>query len=45
MKQVYEAPQLEEMGSFEGLTQAGVKGNFLDATFPAGTPFSDLTFS
>lgn len=44
-KVTYEQPKIEELGSFEKLTQGGMDGNFLDATFPAGTPKGDLTFS
>nr|WP_315051108.1 lasso RiPP family leader peptide-containing protein [uncultured Brevundimonas sp.] len=44
-KTVYEAPAMTSLGSFETLTQGGASGTRLDATFPTGTPFSDLTFS
>ncbi len=44
-KTVYEAPAMTSLGSFETLTQGGSNGNVLDAAFPTGTPFSDLTFS
>ncbi|MFO6448772.1 lasso RiPP family leader peptide-containing protein [Erythrobacter sp. NE805] len=39
----YSAPSLEELGTFETLTQASGCPDALDATFPAGTPFGDLT--
>ncbi|MGB3472799.1 MAG: lasso RiPP family leader peptide-containing protein [Erythrobacter sp.] len=45
MKKVYQAPSFEELGSFETLTQGASSGTNLDATFPDGTPFGDLTFS
>ncbi len=45
MKKTYEMPQLEELGSFEAMTQAAATGSQLDATFPITTPSSDLTFS
>jgi len=44
-KRAYETPLLVEAGSFESLTQAASTGSTLDATFPTGTPFGDLTFS
>ena len=44
-KRSYERPTLREIGSFETTTKGGQSGNELDATFPAGTPFSELTFS
>ncbi len=39
----YTTPQLEELGSFERLTQASGCPDALDASFPAGTPIGDLT--
>lgn len=42
---VYSTPQLEELGTFEKLTQAAGCPDALDATFPAGTPLSELTCS
>lgn len=39
----YSAPMLEELGTFEKLTQASGCPDALDAAFPAGTPFGDLT--
>lgn len=44
-KTVYEAPAMTSLGSFETLTQGASSGSALDATFPTGTPFGDLTFS
>lgn len=44
-KTAYEAPAMTALGSFEALTQGASSGNLLDATFPTGTPFGDLTFS
>ncbi len=41
----YEAPSLTVHGSIEAITQGSSSGNFLDATFPTGTPFGELTFS
>jgi hypothetical protein len=39
----YSAPTLEELGTFEKLTQASGCPDALDAMFPAGTPFGELT--
>lgn len=39
----YAPPMLEEIGSFEKLTQASGCPDELDAMFPAGTDFGDLT--
>ncbi len=39
----YTTPALEELGSFERLTQGAGCPDALDATFPAGTPIGDLT--
>lgn len=44
-KTVYEAPSINEVGTFEALTQGASTGSKLDATFPNGTAFGDLTFS
>lgn len=41
----YVAPQLVVLGSIEDLTLEASEGPNLDADFPAGTPFGDLTFS
>jgi hypothetical protein len=42
---VYEAPVLRVHGTLEAMTHGGSSGTTLDAAFPAGTPFSSLTFS
>jgi hypothetical protein len=39
----YSAPVLEELGTFEKLTQASGCPDALDAAFPSGTPFGELT--
>jgi hypothetical protein len=44
-KSAYTKPELVEVGSFEDVTLGGSTGSSLDAAFPSGTPFSDLTFS
>lgn len=44
-KEEYEAPKLLAHGSIETITQGGSAPGVLDADFPAGTPFPDLTFS
>ncbi len=44
-KTAYEAPAMTSLGSFETLTQGASSGSQLDATFPTGTPFGELTFS
>jgi hypothetical protein len=44
-KSTYTAPRLVRHGSVETLTKGSSTGSFLDATFPVGTPFGDLTFS
>ena len=41
----YTSPRLKRHGSVEKLTLGGGGLSALDATFPVGTPFSDLTFS
>ena len=41
----YEKPAIRRYGSLEEMTRAGAIGTTLDADFPAGTPFSGLTFS
>jgi hypothetical protein len=45
MKSTYQPPRVESLGAVADLTLGQTSGNFLDATFPTGTPFSDLTFS
>ncbi|AVL52649.1 putative RiPP precursor [Roseobacter denitrificans] len=44
-KAVYEAPVLRSHGKVEAVTKGGSTGSSLDAAFPAGTPFTDLTLS
>lgn len=44
-RKAYEAPTLAVVGTFETITQAASSGGRLDATFPDGTPASQLTFS
>jgi hypothetical protein len=42
----YEAPALTEVGTVEELTAGShTPSRFLDASFPAHTPFKKLTFS
>jgi len=41
----YEAPAVKDFGSLESITAGSSTGDRLDQDFPAGTPFSDLTFS
>lgn len=41
----YEAPQVVDYGDLVELTAAASHGSFTDATFPAHTPFGDLTFT
>lgn len=45
MKDVYQAPVLRAHGKVEAVTKGGTTGSSLDATFPAGTPFADVTLS
>ncbi len=44
-KVAYTKPELEEIGSFEEITQGASTGSALDAVFPVGTPAGRLTFS
>lgn len=44
-KAVYEAPVLRAHGKVEAVTKGGTTGTSTDASFPAGTPFADVTFS
>lgn len=44
-KRAYIKPELVTHGNVEVLTQGAKTGAKTDATFPAGTPFGDLTFS
>ena len=43
--EAYETPQIVELGTLAEITQANVTGDFLDDTFPVGTPQSELTFT
>ncbi|MDQ1484807.1 MAG: hypothetical protein QOJ62_500 [Actinomycetota bacterium] len=42
---MYVAPEITEIGTVRELTLGGQDGQDLDATFPAGTPRGQLTFS
>ena len=44
-KKSYEKPELVAHGSIATITQGNATGARLDAAFPVGTFFSDLTFS
>ncbi|MFZ5667776.1 MAG: lasso RiPP family leader peptide-containing protein [Pseudomonadota bacterium] len=44
-KIAYTAPEIEDLGAFEEITQGASTGSAIDASFPVGTPFSQLTFS
>ncbi|MDV6331087.1 lasso RiPP family leader peptide-containing protein [Asticcacaulis sp. 201] len=41
----YVAPTVEKIGDFESTTLHAATGSGLDADFPTGTKFGDLTFS
>jgi hypothetical protein len=41
----YEAPTVVDYGSLRELTAGQSHGTKLDASFPSGTAFADLTFS
>lgn len=41
----FTSPTVTELGSVADLTLGKKTGNSLDATFPAGTQFGQLTFS
>lgn len=41
----YETPLVVDYGSLAELTAGNADGNFLDRSFPVGTPKRDLTFS
>ena len=43
--EAYETPQIVELGTLAQITRANVTGDFLDDTFPVGTPQSELTFT
>jgi hypothetical protein len=38
-------PGLFDVGTLNEATAGASTGNFLDQTFPTGTPFKDLTFT
>ena len=44
-KNAYVRPRLVVYGKLEEITQGSSSGNILDADFPRGTEFGDLTFS
>jgi hypothetical protein len=44
-KQPYEAPVVRVLGSLSDMTLGGSTGRYLDADFPRGTDYGDLTFS
>ena len=44
-KKSYEKPTLTLHGDIESLTKGMSSGPVTDATFPAGTPRGDVTFS
>jgi hypothetical protein len=44
-KKPYQAPKVSDVGTVVERTLGGDTGNFLDDTFPVGTPFNELTFS
>jgi hypothetical protein len=41
----YEKPRIVDYGDLVELTAASGSGEFLDADFPAGTKWGDVTFS
>ncbi len=44
-KAKYIKPKLKAHGSVEDLTHGGTTGRKLDADYPSGTDYGDLTFS
>lgn len=44
-KRTYERPAMEQLGSFETLTQGGSQSGTLDSQYPIGTPSSVGVFS
>ena len=44
-KKDYSEPELRTLGTVEEVTQLNASGAALDANFPAGTLFGDLTAS
>lgn len=45
MKLSFEAPKVVDYGDLAKITAGQATGQVTDATFPAGTPASSLTFS
>jgi hypothetical protein len=41
----YQTPQIEDHGDLAELTAGKHTGNALDASFPAGTPFNEITLT
>jgi hypothetical protein len=41
----YETPRIEDHGDLAELTAGKSSGTVLDATFPAGTPYGDITLT
>jgi hypothetical protein len=41
----YVTPKIEDHGDLAELTAGKHSGNSLDASFPAGTPFEDITLT
>lgn len=41
----YDAPVVTDYGTLHDLTAGAATGACLDADFPAGTPFDELTFT
>ena len=44
-KKPYTAPRLTVYGDVKAITQGSSTGSYLDAAFPQGTFFQDITFS
>lgn len=44
-KMRYETPVVEDLGDLVELTAANTAGTYTDASFPANTPITSLTFS
>ncbi|SFM78969.1 putative RiPP precursor [Thioclava sp. BHET1] len=44
-KKTYSTPMLQKHGKLEARTHGASTGSSLDAAFPSGTDFGDLTFS
>jgi hypothetical protein len=45
VKESYEAPTVDAVGTFEAVTKWASSGQGLDSPFGAGTPATSLTFS